>query len=132
MLLFVFVSCGCSKKSLSPTEFTRKMKNQKYTVTDLSNEKNKAILADGEHYSIYYYQFDSDELAKKALEHEIILLKEMNNDVKETNTDNSEIYVIESNGFYIVYSRIDNTYVYISAPKKYKDEVTKILKNIGY
>lgn len=108
------------------------MESQKYAITDFSDKNSQIVLAKGKNYSLYYYQFDSVELAKESLQHEITLLKEMNNNVKETNKDNLEKYVTENNDFYSVYSRIDNTYVYIAAPKKYKDEITKVLKNIGY
>lgn len=131
-MFFVFVLCGCAKKGLSPTDFTHKMESQKYAITDFSDKNSQIVLAKGKNYSLYYYQFDSVELAKESLQHEITLLKEMNNNVKETNKDNLEKYVTENNDFYSVYSRIDNTYVYIAAPKKYKDEITKVLKNIGY
>ena len=118
VLFFIFISCGCGKKSLSPVEFTRKMEEKKYVVTDLSNKKNKIILAVGSHYQVYYYQYDSEDLIKKALETEFILLKDK--------------YEVENNDIYIVYSKIGNTYVYIGAPKRYKNEVIDLLKYIGY
>ncbi len=132
VLFFIFISCGCGKKSLSPVEFTRKMEEKKYVVTDLSNKKNKIILAVGSHYQVYYYQYDSEDLIKKALETEFILLKDGNNNIKETITDKQEKYEVENNDIYIVYSKIGNTYVYIGAPKRYKNEVIDLLKYIGY
>lgn len=124
--------CGCGKRSLSPKEFTSKMKEKKYVVTDLSNKKSKTVLAVGDHYQVYYYQYASNNLVKKALETEVFLLKEDNNKIQSTVTDKHEKYEVETNDIYIVYSRVDNTYIYIGAPKRYKNEIIDLLKYIGY
>ena len=45
---------------------------------------------------------------------------------------NYAYYYLQTNGKYMVISRIDNTFVYINADAEYKDDIKAFLKEIGY
>lgn len=132
LFFFIFLLCGCSKDEISSVQFRQKMENEKYVVTDLSDEGKKVVLAVGDHYQVYYYHFSDENFAKESIEGEIKNLKNENNKIERFITSNYERYEIVNTNIYTIYSRIDHTYIYVSTFRRYRSEVIKLLKNIGY
>ncbi len=106
------------------------MEDNNYTAVDLSDKDNKMVLAVGDHYQIYFYEFDNNKDALKDLKKNIKDYSNVkNNKDKDKNIDT---YIIENENIYTIYVLKDNTYIYISSTSNYKKDINKLLEGIGY
>lgn len=108
------------------------MQKKNYSVVDISNSNNSTILAVGDHYQVYYYEFENESLAQEKLRKEIKNLKNGDNNIEMVIENAYEKYEIVNKNVYSVYSRINNTYIYVSSVIKYRNDVKKLLEYIGY
>lgn len=133
---FLFFICffiiGCNKRELSVGDFVSKMENKGYSVVDISDDVKNVVLAVGNHFQVYYYKFDNSSLAHENLNKEIKSLKSGNNNIVEELNDNYEKYIVKNSRVFSIYSRINNTYIHISAVLKHKVDVEKLVDYIGY
>lgn len=133
--LFVFsffLLIGCNKKYLSTNEFIAKMESKNYSVVDLSDGQNKQLLAVGDHYQVYFYEFKDEVSAQKNLDKEVKSLKSEYNNIDHYRKDNYEKYEIVNDNIYTIYSRVHNTYLFISTTKNYRTDVNRLLNYLGY
>ncbi len=140
-LLVVLIICGCSSKyALSPSEFKIQMENNKYKVVDVMDSYQyeglrKAYKAFNKNYDITYFKLETKEQAINFYESSQVNLN-LNkiSNKKETNISTKYYgkYTLTTSDSYLMLSRIDNTVIYTTLDKKYKDSVKKIIKRIGY
>lgn len=129
-IFIIILICGCSKNSFTCEDFIEKMEDNNYTAVDLSDKDNKMVLAVGDHYQIYFYEFDNNKDALKDLKKNIKDYSNVkNNKDKDKNIDT---YIIENENIYTIYVLKDNTYIYISSTSNYKKDINKLLEGIGY
>lgn len=108
------------------------MERKKISVTDISNNDYSASLAITKHYQIYYYEFSDATVADKMMKKEIKQFKSSTSRVSRKTGNNYDKYEIINKNVYNVFSRINNTYVFISAMDEYRDDVSKALRYMGY
>ena len=140
-IILVFIICGCGRKyPLSPNQFQRIMDNNKYEITEVTDNYhyeglNKAYKASNKKYDINYYKLNTTEQAINFYESSQVNLN-LNKINNKTKTDYSSNhyskYTLTSSDSYLILSRIDNTVIYSSVDKKYKKDINKIVKKIGY
>lgn len=140
MLLFV---TGCLKKNLiSCDDFTEILKDNSYTVTDISEQyttydyiKNVVIAQSDDGFQIEFYVLESKDSAKKLFNNNLSKfesLKEGSSTEVSTNMINYSTYALTSGGYYMYISRVDNTLLYVNVDEQYKSEVKDIVKKLGY
>lgn len=136
LLFLVLMLTSCGKTSLDEKLFTEIVEKNKFVVADITStdySKPKTLLAVGDHYQIYYYQFGSESKCNK----EYKLLKEkLNNtngninDVKKSKKG-YEYYRVENNNIYSIVYKVSNSYIYVNTTVNYKDEVDDLFKQFG-
>lgn len=141
LLLLIFILCGCqSKSALTPTEFKNIMTNNKYKVSNITDNYQydrlfKSYKATKHNYDIIYYKLNNKEQAINFYESSQVNLNlNKTNNKKETNvsTNNYNKYTLTTSDSYLILCRIDNTIIYSSVDIKYKNKVNSIIKKIGY
>ena len=139
LLVLLIFTCACSiKHSLTPENFQKKIEDKNFTVkdnTEISDAEfiKKELIALKKEYQIYYYESPTEDKAKEL--YEINKSNILNNNKVTKNESNSKSFdkLEASNKKYIYYNiRIGNTSIYVEANIKYKKEIQKILKDIGY
>jgi hypothetical protein len=142
LIVLVLVS-GCeNKKPITAETFQEVMEKREYKVLDYTESYSdagvKKVLesADMENnFGIKYFEFNSEDEAKDFYEfHQDFL--DNNNAVKKsqikTEMNNYQKYTLTADDQLYVLSRIDNTLVTVDAPKRYKDDIKEVLKELGY
>lgn len=143
LFLIIISISGCNKRNINMDKFTKIMKKNGYSVSNIT-DKYKSIsqlkeaatsINESEKWQIDFYILDSNESAEKIYNNNVDTFKYLkNDDDKETiKTDkNFSRYSLISDNSYGVVAIIDNTMVYVSASNSSKDKVDNILKEIGY
>lgn len=143
LLVCVFV-CGCgNKKAITVDQFNDKMTKNEYTMVDAKDQFSQYDYVQDVYiavdkttkYQIEFYVLGSTENAASFVEtNRKIFEDEKTSPNAETDIKaaNYEKYTLSSNKKYKVLSRIDNTVIYVNVSDKYKDEVNKVLKELGY
>lgn len=129
---------------MTPDEYKSFMEEKRFNVIDansalssISQIKQAYFAIDNASYSyqIEFYELVDEESAiafydsnKNSFE------QSKGNASAETNVQgkNYAKYTLSSNGKYMVVSRIDNTFIYVSVADQYGDIIKDILKEIGY
>lgn len=129
---------------MTPDAYKSFMKEKRFDVIDansalssISQIKQAYFAVDNASYSyqIEFYELIDEESAiafynsnKNSFE------QSKGNASAETNVQgkNYAKYTLSSNGKYMVVSRIDNTFIYVSVAEQYRDIIKDILKEIGY
>ncbi len=144
LILVIFLSaCSFDKKAIDSSEFKEIMRDNSYYVVNSKDQfseydyiLNSYIAIDSQqNYQIEFYELEDEENA--------IAFYDYNKDIFEgykistsiytdVSFSNNSKYTLTTDDSYRVLSRVDNTVIYISVDKKYKDEVKSILKELGY
>lgn len=138
IIVFVLAGCG-SKKPISLEDFTKKLTDKGYEVTQVSNINNNSInnlilakkddhqfefcIAKDDDNAVYFFNKNKTEFEK---------YKGNVSASSSKNIGNVARYTLTSNGKYRVVSRIGDTVLFLESPSKHKNELEKILKEIGY
>lgn len=134
-IIVIFVLSGCTKKidRLSYTTFNEYFsKNKEYSINDTSNQYDinvrRYIEAGDGNIQVYYIEFSD---SKKADEHiKNIFLIDKSNKIKRKK---DYVYIKNTKGKYMQLYQTDNVIVIgLTNNKKYKSQVKKVLKDLGY
>lgn len=135
-LFLVLVLTSCGKRNLDEKLFTEVVEKNKFVVADITNaddNSSKTLLAVGNHYQIYYYQFNSVGQCNREYR---LLKKKLNNtngnisDVKKSKKG-YEYYKVENNNVYSIVYKASNSYIYVNTMANYEDEVNDLFKQFG-
>ncbi len=140
--LFCLAGCGKKKTAKTADEFYTIMTEKKYVIKDSKsqylshNEIIRSYVAAPSDlsYQIEFLELDSDSSAKNMFASNQRIFQDTSSTKVETNVSisNYSKYTLEADGKYKVISRIDKTLVYVDADIKYKDDVNKLLDELGY
>ena len=119
------------------------MQNLNYFVQDATSQfeeydyvKEVYISAQKElEYQIEFYELNTEQDAISSYninKSKFEAKKSSTSTYTEVALGNNSKYTLTSNGQYMVVSRIENTFIYVHVDEEYKDEVKKILKELGY
>ena len=143
VMLFVSTACSLNKESIDYQEFNNIMTNNGFNVVNVEEqfqeyeyfeESYVALDANG-NYQIEFYELEDESYAISFYNNNKSIFEEESSIVtfqSNTNLTNSNKFVLVTDTEYKVISRIDDTVIYLNVDKKYKEEVTNILKKLGY
>lgn len=144
IFIFLFLLTGCMKKEAITSEnYQTTMEAKNFTVVEATSQfsnygyvkKALVALSSDSSYQIEFYELDNEENAKGFYDTNQKQFEENEGEMsysRKTNIANYSKYVLVSDGYYKVVSRIDNTVVYLNVPEDKKTEVEGILEELGY
>lgn len=134
ILFFVVILSGCNKnlEKVSYTDYNEYFNSKDgYTILDKSSDYDLSVIryleAGNGNVQVFFTEYQKTEDAKKEIED---LYKNQKN-YKFKEKDNYT-YVKNTKGTYFKLYRVDNVVINAVADKKYKKEVNKVLKDLGY
>lgn len=134
VLFFVVLLSGCNKnlEKVSYTDYNEYFNSKDgYTILDKSSDYDLSVIryleAGNGNVQVFFTEYQKTEDAKKEIED---LYKNQKN-YKFKEKDNYT-YVKNTKGTYFKLYRVDNIVINAVADKKYKKEVNKVLKDLGY
>lgn len=134
VLFFVILLSGCNKnlEKVSYTDYNEYFNSKDgYTILDKSSDYDLSVIryleAGNGNVQVFFTEYQKTEDAKKEIED---LYKNQKN-YKFKEKDNYT-YVKNTKGTYFKLYRVDNIVINAVADKKYKKEVNKVLKDLGY
>lgn len=129
-----------TKEPITAKKFGTVMEKQDFEIYDIYDQYaeygyvEEAIVA-LEDYQIEFYVLDSTKNAERFYNHNVSLFEKSASSTKSKKSfsfKNGEQYKLTSNGSFMAITRIDDTVVYADVDVEYKDEVEKILEQLGY
>lgn len=139
-LLLILTGCG-NKKAITPQEFVSIAQANNYNVSDATNQFSgygqvrEVKIASNYDYQIEFYVLNSESDAKSMYEYNKSLFeayKVSNYSESHVDLNNYSTYSLQSSGYYMFLSRIDNTLVYVKEPVEYKSNIDEFIKKLGY
>ena len=134
VLFFVILLSGCNKdlEKVSYTDYNEYFNSKDgYTILDKSSDYDLSVIryleAGNGNVQVFFTEYQKTEDAKKEIED---LYKNQKN-YKFKEKDNYT-YIKNTKGTYFKLYRVDNVVINAVADKKYKKEVNKVLKDLGY
>lgn len=134
VLFFGILLSGCNKnlEKVSYTDYNEYFNSKDgYTILDKSSDYDLSVIryleAGNGNVQVFFTEYQKTEDAKKEIED---LYKNQKN-YKFKEKDNYT-YVKNTKGTYFKLYRVDNVVINAVADKKYKKEVNKVLKDLGY
>ncbi|MGN1358102.1 MAG: hypothetical protein ACI4WU_01910 [Bacilli bacterium] len=142
VICLILTGCGGGSKEVKSTsDFDTVASNNGFTVNDnMSTYSGNdyitgAMVATTSDITIEMVIYDSVENANKVQEGQIDsfnLLKSTGASEKKDKGDNYYKYFLISNNYYMVSSRVDNTLIFCKTLLTNKEEVDKVLDELGY
>lgn len=133
----LFILFGCvNKKAMDSSQFETFFTKEKYEVYDVFDQLGKkenikeVYIAKNDKFQIEFYVLNTIENARKFYKDDIEYFE--NKPYSSDKNHNYESYEKEQDKNYIYVSRIDKTVIFILADKKYKEDITKVVKKMGY
>lgn len=139
--IILFTLAGCSnKKGMSASEFEKKLNNDGYYVSDITNENigsktKKVLIANNKKYQVEYYEYKDKTSCKDAYKSNKKLFKrykKKSSKENETNAKDYDFYSLDLDDEYLAIARSGNTLIYTWANKEYKKDLQKLFKKLNY
>ena len=141
-LVMLFLVTGCGKKTaITTSEFNSKAEKAGYQTTDITAQYSsykhvkEATIAKNDNYQVEFYVITSEEEAKGMYEtnkSDFENSKGSSSSYSSVELGNYSTYAQTSSGKYKYIARVDSTLLYIDVDEKYKDDVKKFVKELGY
>ncbi len=138
--VLLLTACG-SKTALTNDQFIEKMEAAGYQIQDAIDQFGEDVLESAtlammdDKYQIEFYVLPTSDQAAAAFSNNksnFQLLEDAAKNTSSLNTNTYNYYALTTNEGYYVVSRIDNTLLYVQTSAEYKDEIKKIIKELGY
>lgn len=136
LITLVLGACG-DKKSLKPSEVTKKLSDNGFSVIDVTSQmEDKSISyvssANNGKFQIEYYVFANEKDAKEAYKNNKESFENNKTKGKESKGKSYEKYTQQLSDTYNLITRVDNTLLYSSVNIEYKKDLNKVIKDLGY
>lgn len=141
-MIFIFSLVGCGKKKkISPETFKSKMEEKNVTINEPQNTDSEEVVKylfareNDSMYSIEFYEFTNSKAAQTSfdeLKSELMSLAVKGSVSSNFKSDTRSKYMLTNNDNYYVASVIDNTLLFAVSPVEYKNDLKKIIKELGY
>lgn len=148
-ILFIsMIALTACNVGMTPDKFKSTLEDKGYGVTDQSSSSLAADLGTREallgsmldesgnlKYNIYFFDFENDEDAKIGFDYLVEAFKKYeteDSDIKNNETNNTEIYTMLGAEYYTIISRVDNTIFYTDAFLQNKDVIVELAQELGY
>ena len=142
-LLFL-TACSLSKNALSTKDYIKIMKKKEnFTIADITSQCDEntyvkeATLAlnNSKEYQIEFYVLDNKDSAKDMFNRNKKIFEEseyVSRFSETVNMINYSYYKITNEKEFKYICRVENTFLYINTSKDNKEEINKIIKELGY
>jgi hypothetical protein len=140
LVLLTFSSCSTNKEVISYMSFGETLEGMGYTIVDATSQfpegsVNGVLLAILDTYQIEFYEVPTEEQAIKAFEEN----KETFDAISSTTSSDSSISLgnystysrTTEDNFYLV-TRVENTFIYASVAKEFKEDIEAVVEKLGY
>ncbi len=139
-ILCLSLTACSSKEPLSTDNFKEIMESNDFTVADSTLFVQETVTAKtvltalGENYEIDFYELDCVDTAKNffTLNKDAFLSEENLKNYTELNGSNFNYFELTNDTGFRLVSRIENTVLYCYTDAEYRDDVLKIVKELGY
>lgn len=139
VMLLILTGCG-NKTAITTSKFISLTESEGYTISDVKDQFDEdylkeATVAMGDGYQIEFYVLDSEFNAKNMFKYnKKIFLNYKGGLTSEVSSEvgNYSTYSLQSDGYYMYLSRVDNTLIYVRVESKYKDNVKNTIDKLGY
>ncbi len=136
----LLTACSSGPKPLTASQFTSKMESQGFEVYDVTSQfeaglVNSVLLATNGKYQLEFYITPTVEsaFASFSSNQDVFSQNKADGDTDTTDEgDNYNRYQLTAGGNYYVISRIDNTFIYCTAPAEYQADIDSTLDYLGY
>lgn len=140
VLALNLTGCGSNAEPVTAEEFTAKMTEKGYQVVDATDKMEEGYVesvtvALKDDFQIEFFVLPSSEQALNAYYENKAKFEEQKSTISANvnfNVGKVSNYRLSTDDGYFVVSRIDNTFIYAAVEKKHKEEVSKIIKELGY
>ena len=143
LIMLSLLLFGCSKKEITKEEFQKIMEKEEFSVVDVKDQFKKYEYVKGAYiavspdatYQVEFYIFENNENANSfyKLNQEIFESQGSGGNLSTSvNSNTYSKYSITTDSKYNYIARINNTVLYSTVDKKYKDNINKIVKKLGY
>lgn len=141
MVCFVLLLCGCgSKKAITTRDFKNITEQSGFSTMDVKDQFDSNVIVEGtlaytDDYKLEFYVLDSSDSAKSMFEHNKSIFEGKKSGISSyvsTDLANYNTYMLQSGGYYMYLSRIDNTLLYVNVLDSYKDIIKEVVKDLGY
>ena len=140
--VMLFTVTGCSKTATTTSSFKSTMEGKGFVVADVTSQyadtyvKEATVARKDDNYQIEFYLLDSEDSARNMFsKNKNSWESEADGSFSsklETNIGNYNTLAITNNGKYKYLCRVDSTLIYLNVDEQYKDEVKKIIDELGY
>ena len=139
-MLLILTGCG-NKKVITTDKFIDITEKNGFVTKDVLDQFSNTDVLDAtianynSDFQLEFYVLDSTEGAKEMFLNNKNIFETYKGSVsKYSSTDigNSSTYMLESSGYYMYLSRVDNTLLYVKVDDIYKERVKSIIKELGY
>lgn len=146
ILLMILSLSACSlfekKEPIDGDDFSEFMEDEDFIVEDVTNQfadgmgVSEVLVAVNDDFQIELYIVETEEQARRAYSENKEFFEDSfsgsGSSNSEINLGNHSKYTLTSSGHYCVVSRIDNTFIYANVDSDYKEDVQKLIKELGY
>lgn len=136
LIILTLSACG-EKKVLSTSEVLDELYDKGFTVIDVTSQmEDKNIThvssANNGNYQVEYYVFTSEEKAKKAYESNKEAFENNKTKGKEKNGKTYQKYTQKLSDTYNILVTTNNILIYSSVNIEYKNDLNRLIKDLGY
>lgn len=143
LLCTIIVVTGCSKKVITAESFKNTMDSKGYNVVDVTDQfasqgtmkKGYVALQKESKYQVEFFELKTEVAAESMFDTNKKRFEDTKTKVSiETNVNGSNYskYTLSTEDKFKVVTRVENTLLYLDVDKEYKDEVGKIIEQLGY
>ena len=139
VLAFIVSACSLNKAAITAQDFSTKATSLGFTVQDATDQMEgqtviSLIAIDStESFQIEYHEVETQAQASSAfLQNQANLEGIHSGSTTSLSGVNWAKYTKTAGGAYGFVSYIDNTFVYVRAPKEYKQTIQDFIKELGY
>ncbi len=145
LFLALFVVTGCSlkpKKAVNIDQFKSVAEKNSLAVIDAKSQMEQYdiiqeayIAKSAQGWQVEFYILSTNQDAKNMYDTNRKLFKDSKSGTvneKYLTIKEYSMYDLESNGYYMHLSKVDNTLLYVKVDKKYEENAKKIIKDLRY
>lgn len=141
--VMLLTACGTKRVAIDEDKFIKIMTDEGFNIVNVEEqfevygyfEEAYVALESNNNYQIEFYELEDDNYAQSFYEtnKEIFEASKTGTSLyTDVNLNNTSKYTLTTEDEYKVISRVEETVIYLSVDKEYKEEVTDILKKLGY
>ena len=140
-LLFLLTGCG-NKKVKTTEEFKSITSEYNYTAYDITDQyasyghiTHATAVQNSDKVQIEFYVLDEAANAVSMFNNNKQIFENLKGNTStelSNNIGNYMSYALTSSGYYMYICQVDNTLLYAKVNEVYKEEIKKIVKDLGY